>query len=373
MSERIQFTATDRRGNIVPGATVYVYKESDGLLASLFTESTLTTPKGNPFVADADGYAFFYAADGLYRVVVQGGGAYRTLRDVQIGTGGISLGNLNDVTITSPTAQQVLKYNGSAWVNASAREVLTANRTYYVRTDGSDSNTGLANTAGGAFLTLQKAVDTVASIDLGSYAVTIQMGAGTYAAGADLKSYVGAGPVTILGDVTTPSNVLISSSSACIVADGVTGLWRIGGIKLVSAASHGIVAVNGSALGISGAVEFGACGIFHVALTTGSKLTIASVNYSITGGALGHWYVITGAQIVASSCTVTVTGAPAFSTFAEFSNLSGLSSSALAFSGSATGVRYAASLNAVINTAGGGSSFFPGNSAGAAATGGQYV
>ena len=145
MSERIQFTATDRRGNIVPGATVYVYKESDGLLASLFTESSLTTPKGNPFVADTDGYAFFYAADALYRVVVQGGGAYRTLRDVQIGTGGISLDNLNDVTITSPTDQQALKYNGSAWVNASAREVLTANRTYYVRTDGSDSNTGRAN------------------------------------------------------------------------------------------------------------------------------------------------------------------------------------------------------------------------------------
>lgn len=47
--------------------------------------------------------------------------------------------------------------------------------TYYVRTDGNDSNAGTANTSGGAWLTIQKAASTVVAGD------TVEVQAGTYA------------------------------------------------------------------------------------------------------------------------------------------------------------------------------------------------
>jgi hypothetical protein len=99
------------------------------------------------------------------------------------------------------------------------RERLTASRTYYVRTDGSDSNTGLANTAGGAFLTIQKAVDTVyEDIDLDGNTVIIQVADGTYTAPVGIYGLpLGAGddqPLRIIGNETTPANVVISATSA---------------------------------------------------------------------------------------------------------------------------------------------------------------
>ena len=62
----------------------------------------------------------------------------------------------------------------------ATRQLLSEPLDLYVRTDGSDSNTGLANTAGGAFLTIQAAVSAAKSFETSRYPVVINIGDGTY-------------------------------------------------------------------------------------------------------------------------------------------------------------------------------------------------
>lgn len=257
----------------------------------------------------------------------------------------------------------------SAW-----REILVAARTYYVRTDGSDSNTGLANTAGGAFLTIQKAVDVACSLDLSIYSVTIQIGNGTYTEAVTLKTFVGGGTITLRGDPTTPSNVVISTTSSnAIIAASVLGTWSLTGFRVQTTTSgHCIVASRGSVVTFA-SVDFGACAGYHINLQSDAKI-FATGNYSISGSATYHWSA-DGATIDTIARTVTLTGTPAFSgNFAISINVGKIICHAMTFSGSATGSRYSVSVNSVIYTGGGGASYLPGNAAGSApTTGGQYV
>lgn len=259
---------------------------------------------------------------------------------------------------------------------AGGRELLSGNRIYYVRTDGSDSNNGLANTAGGAFLTIQKAIDTAASLDLGIYNVTIAVADGTYAGSITPKSLVGSGGISITGNVTTPANVLISVTGGhCVAAGGLRGTYTLSGLKLqANTAGYGaIIASQGSSIN-TGAIEFGAVGSggIHVSATYGARVLLNS-NYTISGGGGVHWYATTQGLIQAAGKTITLSGTPAFSSaFALASQSGGMVVNGNTFSGSATGSRYSVAVNAWIDTLGGGASYLPGNSAGSTATGGQY-
>ncbi|UIS65496.1 hypothetical protein [Acidovorax phage AP1] len=261
------------------------------------------------------------------------------------------------------------------WGNMRAalpfREKLTAARTYYVRTDGNDSNTGLANTSAGAFLTIQKAVDTVGALDSAIYGITISVAAGSYSP-FTTKDPIGAGVVAIVGAGVATTGVS-TSSGPCITVPGGSTKYIISGFKLSSSdtgpAGDAIsVGIGGSVLAY--ALEFGACGNFHV--NCSGAITLQS--YSISGGARIHWYASNAAKIICAGFTITLSGTPAFSiAFAYGDCLSLLRVNANTFSGAATGQRYQVSINAAIYVNGAGASYLPGSTAGAASSGGQYA
>lgn len=262
---------------------------------------------------------------------------------------------------------------------AATREKLAADRTYYVRTDGSNSNNGLANTSGGAFLTIQKAVDVAATLDFGGFTVTVQVGAGTYTGATTLKSMVGQASPTnfvINGDQTTPSNVVISTTSAsCFTASGPTVNATIRGVKMQAATLGFAVDCSNGAYVQIGKCHFGACASAGLQVNGATMALESSSAITIAGSMPCFVVATTGAKFTAQSVgTITLTGTPAFSTaFAYCENTSTMRILGNTFSGSGTGARYAVLGNGVIFTNAAGSTYFPGSVAGTTASGGQYL
>jgi len=282
-----------------------------------------------------------------------------------------SLGN--DLGIAAKQAA-ILRYDGAAsrWraiARPCGRETLAASRTYYVRTDGSDSNDGLSNASGGAFLTIQKAITTVATLDLNGKSVTIQVASGTYTAGVSITSPFMGGVPLLQGDTTTPGNVVISVTGDAInVSNGAE--LSVGGFKLATAtAGSGLNTSKAGRINVTGKMEFGACATAHMHSSYAGQIAV-SADYTISGNALYHWWSETaGGSIAVIGRTVTLTGTPAFTAFANATIVAQIVAVSNTYSGAATGSRYSVTLNGVILSSG---ATLPGSTAGTTATGGQY-
>jgi len=256
---------------------------------------------------------------------------------------------VNSGTLTGFTSgSSLLKGDGSGgFASATAgieyRDRLTADRTYYVLTTGSNSNNGLANTAGGAWLTLQYAVDYVLDrLDLNGYNCTIQVGSGTYTTGVTIlgKRPVG-GLLKLKGDTTTPSNVVISvTGGQCIDLRRGTGMY-IEGFKLSTTTSGNCLHISSqSYLGITGNMEFGACAGIHITADHESCIGISASAYSITGGATTHWNANNNSdiEVVQGPPAITITGTPTFTQFYAYDRGGGIENDAT-FTGSITGLQ----------------------------------
>lgn len=278
-----------------------------------------------------------------------------------------------DVSGKATAEAMILKgVAGNAPIGASGsavREKLTAARTYYVRTDGSDSNDGLTNTSGGAFLTIQKAINVVRnSIDLGGYNVTIQVAPGTYAGAQLYGPFTGAGIVQVLGDATTPSNVVINSGTyGFSVLDN--GILYVGGFRFTGA-GNALRPWRGGKIYLNYNSDFAMTSV-HMYASSGGYVE-CTANYSISGGSSWHWAADTGnATINCSNRTITLTGTPAFGAgFAYATMNSHIYAASNTYVGSATGSRYTVSLNGTIYFS---TSTLPGSIAGTALSGGQAL
>jgi hypothetical protein len=253
-------------------------------------------------------------------------------------------------------------------------EALAANRTYYVRADGSDSNTGLVNNAGGAFLTIQKAINTVAAINIGSFSVTISVADGTYTGAiAVVGPWLGTGTVSIVGNTGTPANVVISVTSNNAITVSAGGRLNVSGVKIQTTTSGvGIFSDTNGLITMNGAFEIGACATYHMLAQSGGAIVI-SANYTISGNSLYHWIANGGGLISAISLTITLTGTPAFSSrFAYSSRVASIQCHLNTFSGAATGTRFEVDTGGSIFTNNAALTYLPGNAAGLLTQGGVY-
>lgn len=262
------------------------------------------------------------------------------------------------------------------------RTILSADRTYYVRADGNDSNDGLSNGAGGSFATIQAAVNSaLGRVDTNGHNVTINIvgvaGASTtYAAGANIQGpLTGGGYLRLQGingsGFLDPTAVTINVAAGNCFDVGHSASVYIQGFTFLAAAGSALsVATNATV--VQGTNRFGACGNMHIDAGTGANV-LNLYDYEIVGGALGHWHADGPSSIVSGPITVTLTGTPVFVAYFVGVSQGRVLCGGMTFTGAASGVRYVAHKNGTIDASGAGANYLPGSIAGSAGSGGVYA
>ena len=113
-------TIVDAAGNVLPGADITVTDERTGTLATLFDDRDGNDAKSNPFVADTNGFARFFADAGVYRVVAESGALSRTWRFQSLLDNGVPITWTEDQVFTgNATVEGDFDIEGNATVEGS--------------------------------------------------------------------------------------------------------------------------------------------------------------------------------------------------------------------------------------------------------------
>lgn len=346
-------------------------KLRDSAALSVIGRSANSTGDPADIVAGTDGHVLRRSGATLgFGTVATGGVADDAVTNAKLGN---MAANTIKGRVTASTGDPEDLTAAQVRTIIGAREVLTAARTYYVRTDGSDSNDGLTDSAGGAFLTIQKAINVATgTLDAQTFQVTIQVKDGTYTGTNICPPMLGTLALIIKGNATTPANVHINVTGSAFSVTMSNAVLRVSDLK-ITATSIALSAAPGTILFNN--IEFAAATARHLNAQFGGFIN-ATAAYTITGGSVAHAQASHGSAIRLGG-NITLTGTPNFSTaFVSVTDGLGVistSSTPPTITGSATGKRYSVVLNGVINSFGSGANYFPGDVAGTTATGGQYA
>jgi hypothetical protein len=275
----------------------------------------------------------------------------------------------------------------TAWAALPARNpILTADVDLYVRRDGSDSNTGTTNTAGGAFLTKQKAMDVISLIyDNGGFTVFVHVnddGGSPYTGGVNVRTWVGGGIIHFIGNTTTPGNCKITVTGGNIFDASfgvIPGIVRFTGFQLKTITSGFPMVSRSPGRFQYSNIFFDASPLVHVVCTGSGLIEPYGTNTILGSASLGHMLTDVGgtinntaADLPTAAGVTTVTGPLTFGNFARAIGASriAINLGSYSISGVITSARYNVSANSLIQR---NADDLPGASAGTTATGGQYI
>lgn len=267
------------------------------------------------------------------------------------------------------------------------RETLLVDRTYFVRKNGNDANSGLNDNAAGAFLTIGRAIDVAfGELDLGPFNVTIQVRDGVYEEAIALPApSVGAGSVLLRGNATNPGAVVIRVDSGITDTGlgGVLGVWngaflRIADLQLERLGGPTLTCIDcrfgGHVLVEEGTtVRFGTSSTAAIRLVggyfTGAGATLVHV------GNANNFLQSAGGNANLHAATINVDGRHYGNAVLRATRGGIITNAAgnFAITGTATGPRVFIQSNGVIDVGSFPLSSIPGSSDGTIETGGVYL
>ncbi|WLB57504.1 hypothetical protein [Bradyrhizobium japonicum] len=300
-------------------------------------------------------------------------------------------------------------YDGAQWVLSGINAAgsggpiyLTAALDYYVNGntgddtfDGSQAAVGVAPK--GPFRTLQRASDAVSKFNLNGFNVTVHVADAANYRQCILPAVAGQGAVLWQGNKVNPGNCLVSCGrndiqEVCFVAQGVAN--QISGFKLVGnlgTFGNGIAVPSSTQLIIDN-IDWGPCNGTHMIIYNGGTVRLNGTTtdkFTVSGAPLGNtfsgaaWLACFGGGRID---VVNIAAPPQFVVLNTPMNFAGafiqcsdVAVAAMFFTGgiigasACTGKKYDVKTNGIINTAGQGINYFPGNVAGTQTSGGQYI